>query len=151
MPKFKKGNPGRPKGIKDRRSTAFNAYRKGFIKKVVDLALREGDRTALRIMADRLFPKLRSEYAPVNIDDEADAGRFADSVLRAAANGEIAPDVARMLIDSVVMRMDLIELSQVMHRLEELEQQAKAPPWETTGKSKRRKFRRRAKRKTSDR
>ena len=125
------GNPGRPKGSKNKRLEFLRSHDKKLQKKVLDLAM-EGDVAALRIVADRLWPRIRAQAAVIKIDaisdNIAEQGR---KIIDAALTGEVTTDVLRDLLAALYAQGKLIELSEFESRLKALEDSGEAPPWET--------------------
>ena len=128
---FKRGNPGRPKGSKNRRLELLRSNDVKLQKKVLDLAM-EGDAAALKIIADRLWPRIRAQAAAIKIDaisdNIAEQGR---KIIDAALTGEVTTDVLRDLLTALYAQGKLIELTEFESRLKALEDSSEAPPWET--------------------
>ena len=131
---FKPGQSGNPAGRKpgtlNKKLELLRSNDKKLQKKVLDMAM-EGDVAALKIIADRLWPRMRSQSAPVSIDarsdDIADQGR---KIIDAALAGEVTPDVLRDLLMALYAQGRLIELTELERRLRELEKLDGKPPWE---------------------
>ena len=128
----KSGNPsGRPKGSRNKKLELLRSSDEQLQRKILDLAL-EGNPTALKIIADRLWPKLRAEAQTVSIDaasdDLAEKGR---KIIDAALSGEITVDVLRDLLTSLYAQGKLIEISEFEERMAALEKHQALPPWET--------------------
>ena len=107
--KGQSGNPaGRKPGTKNRKLELLRSNDKRLKKKVLEMAL-DGDPVALRICADRLWPKLRPEAAPVRVITassdlasqgrgnnqcgvvrQADAGRTSRLVIRIGRSGPLS-------------------------------------------------------------
>ena len=87
---FSAGNPGRPKGARNRTTQAALALLEGeaeaLARKAVDMAL-AGDPVALKLCMDRVAPPRRD--APVVFD------------LPALTDSSIAPDAARAVLEAV--------------------------------------------------
>ena len=128
---FQKGNPGRPVGSKNKKLEFLRSHDVRLQKKLVAMAL-SGDLGALKIIADRLWPKLRAEAQTVSIDaasdDLAEKGR---KIIDAALSGEITVDVLRDLLTSLYAQGKLIEISEFEERMAALEKHQALPPWET--------------------
>ncbi len=125
------GNPGRPKGSKNKRLELLRSNDAKLQKKVLDMAM-DGDPSALKIIADRLWPRLRPQASPVSIDaasdDIATQGR---KIIDAALSGEVTADVLRDLLTALYAQGKLIEITELERRLQALESQTDAPPWAT--------------------
>ena len=126
---FKKGNPGRPKGSKNRKLEMLRSNDVRLQEKLVSMAL-AGDIGALKIIADRLWPRLRAEAAIVSIDaasnDLAEQGR---RVIDATLRGEISTDVLRDLLTGLYAQGKIVELAEFEARIKTLEQRHELPPW----------------------
>lgn len=141
MPKWKpgqSGNPkGRPKGAREKRLKWMLSHERALQERVVNDAL-NGNQRAMQIIADRLWPRLRTQAAPVAIDAQADdiaeAGRRA---IDAALAGDVTPDVLRELLGALYLQGQISELTELEERLRKLEESRHQPaPWESdAGKS----------------
>ena len=127
---FQPGNPGRPKGSKNKRLELLRSNDVKLQKKVLDMAM-EGDPSALKIIADRLWPRLRAQAETVSIDatsnDLAEKGR---QIIDSALSGEITADVLRDLLTSLYAQGRLIELSEFEERVRALEERKDLLPWD---------------------
>lgn len=66
------GNPaGRQPGTKNKKLEMLRSNDEKLQKKVLDMAM-DGDPTSLRIIADRLWPRLRPEAVPIKINAKGD-------------------------------------------------------------------------------
>ena len=129
--KFQKGNAGRPVGSKNKRLALLQSGDARLQEKLLEMAL-AGDVGALRIVADRLWPRLRAEAALVNVQtnssDLAEQGR---QIVNAGLSGEISADVLRDLLTSLYAQGKIVELAEFERRLKTLEQHRDVAPWET--------------------
>jgi hypothetical protein len=131
--KFQKGisgNPaGKPKGAKDKR-TALRALIEpqaaALVQKAVDMAL-AGDTTALRICLERIIPPLKTMDRLVSLDllgaSLADQGR---AVLNAVSAANITPGEAATLMQAVAGQARIIEVTELLTRIEALEEKQNA-------------------------
>ena len=106
--KFQKGssgNPkGRPKGSRNEATVLIEQLLVGEAKEITRACIKlakEGDRTALRLVMERLLPQRRGR--PIQIDlpkveSVADLADAYDAVLEAIGNGEITPEEAMILL-----------------------------------------------------
>ena len=129
------GNPsGRKPGSKNKKLELLRSSDERLQKKVLDMAM-QGDPTALKIVADRLWPRLRAQAATVSIDvasdDIAEQGR---QIIDSALSGNITVDVLKDLLTALYAQAKLIELSEFEQRMQALEQRKDMPPWETNHK-----------------
>lgn len=115
---------GRPKGIVDRRVAFRQDLEKhgdDLFKVAVEHAL-AGDMQALRLCLERISPPVKSESDPVQFDLQGDTlSAKAESVLEAAASGQICVDSARKLIGAISDLGRIIEVDQLEARLAQLE------------------------------
>lgn len=99
-------NPkGRPKGLPDKRLLATQEAldeMRNIVAVLVGKAL-EGDTNAASIVLSKVMPSLKAQAEKVNFDlnTEATASEQVAQVLNAIAAGDLAPDVGRLIIESV--------------------------------------------------
>jgi Family of unknown function (DUF5681) len=130
---FKPGQSGNPAGKKPgTRNRATKALEElldgeaeGLTRKVVELAL-AGDMGALRICMDRLLPPrkdrpIRFEMPP--IDSAADARAVSAALLAAVSAGNLTPGEAAEVSKLIDAYLKAIEVTEILARLEKLEQQ----------------------------
>ena len=119
-----------PVGSKNKKLEFLRSNDVKLQKKLLSMAL-AGDIGALKIIADRLWPRLRAEAALISIDcksdDLSEQGR---SVIDAGLRGEISTDVLRDLLSALFAQAKIVELAEFEDRLKELEGHRIAPPWE---------------------
>lgn len=125
------GNPaGRKPGTKNRKLEFLRSNDGKLQKKVLDMAM-DGDVAALKIIADRLWPRLRAQPEPVNIESNSeDIAAQSRSAIDAALSGEITSDVLRDLLTAMYAHGRLIELTELEQRLAALEKSKHLAPWE---------------------
>lgn len=124
--KGQSGNPaGRPKGIRDRRHALrelIEPHARELIHKALELA-RAGDVAALRLLLERAVPPLKPVGELVKFDLPAgDLPTAAHAVLKAAADGELAPGQAREFLAALADLGRLIELHDLEQRITRLEE-----------------------------
>lgn len=126
--KFKKGssgNPnGRPKHGHNFFAEAIAGRREDLVAKLIDLAL-DGDVPSLKICIDRLIPPLKAQGAPVsvdNIDGDLSLADQARALMTATVSGQIPPDTATQLINSLSALAKIIEVSELDERIRKLEE-----------------------------
>ena len=124
--KGQSGNPqGRPPGIVDKRASlrkAFEAEGKAVAERCIAAAL-EGDVQAMRIVLERLAPPLKARVDPVSFDLNPE-GSYTDQarqIMQAVSEGQLSPDVGKMLIDGIASVARVDELDEIRQRLEALE------------------------------
>jgi len=131
---FKKGqsgNPaGRPKGARDKRLALMLSNEKALQRKLVKMAL-GGDVAAMRIIADRLWTRLRPEAVPVRVTTaSSDLASQGAAIIDAALSGQLTPDVLRDLLSALANQARLIEFTEIEARLQALEGREPVAPWE---------------------
>jgi hypothetical protein len=135
MTKFRKGesgNPaGRPKGsgLSGRLRQAIEKDSEAILAALIDQA-KTGDVQAARILLDRVCPSLKAQAQPVEVEGLAAGGLVerATAALDAAANGNIAPDVAAGLVAAVGTLARVAEIEDLEKRLQALERAQEAKP-----------------------
>ncbi|XLY87918.1 DUF5681 domain-containing protein [Ectopseudomonas mendocina] len=129
MSKFQKGqsgNPsGRPKGalgMAGRLRAAIQGDAEQIIQSLITQA-KGGDTAAAKLLLDRVCPALKPEAQAVDLEQLATGSLIekAEAVLSAAGAGELAPDVAAQLVQSVATLAKVAEIDQLQQRLESLE------------------------------
>jgi hypothetical protein len=128
---FEKGNPGRPKGSRNKATLAAEAILDGeaeaLTRKAIELAL-DGDLQALRICLDRLLPPrrerpVRFSLPPINAG--ADASQATAALVSAVAQGELSPGEAASLVQMVEAHTRVLFVSELEQRLTKLEAEDK--------------------------
>ena len=124
--KGQSGNPkGRPPGIVDKRASlrkAFESEGKAVAERCIAAAL-DGDVQAMRIVLERLAPPLKARVDPVEFDLNPEGGysEQARQIMQAVSEGQLSPDVGKMLIDGIASVARVDELDEIRQRLEALE------------------------------
>ena len=126
----KSGNPrGKKPGTKNKRLELFRSSDEQLQRKVLEMAL-GGDLGAMKIIADRLWPRLRAQAVPVNVQTESsDLASQGSAIVAAVLNGKLPPDTAKDLLSALSDQARLIEFSEIESRLQVLENHKDAPPW----------------------
>ena len=111
------GNPaGKPKGCLNKRLELFRSSDKKLQRKVLKMAL-DGDVAMLKIVADRLWPRLRTEAMPVIVKTKsADIASQGAAIINAALAGKLTPDVLRDLLGALADQARLVEFSEIESR-----------------------------------
>ena len=126
---FAPGNPGKPKGARNRVTVAAEELLSGeaeaLTRKAVDLAL-GGDTTALRLCLDRAVPlrKGRPVRFGLTVDAAGDLPQALADVLVAISRGELTAEEGQALAAIVESRRRSLESEQFERRLAELEAKA---------------------------
>lgn len=127
---FQKGNPGRPRGSKNKKLELLRSNDQKLQKKVLDMAM-DDDVAALKIIADRLWPRLRPESAPIRVKTNAkDLASQAEAIVQAALTGALPANVTRDLTAALADVARLKEFCELEERLQALEQSKDVPPWQ---------------------
>ena len=130
---FKPGQSGNPRGkkpgTKNKKLELFRSNDEKLQRKVLDMAL-DGDVAMLKIVADRLWPRLRSEAMPVIVKTKsADIASQGAAIINAALAGKLTPDVLRDLLGALADQARLVEFTEIESRLQALENQDHVIPW----------------------
>lgn len=120
--KFRKGNPGRPKGTVSksvhlaRRVTAENSEK--LLKKSIELALK-GDVSLLRMFTDKLLGK--NLDAGVKIPVSKSPEEMTAALLEAMQKDGVTADDTAGMTQAVSLHLQAVELTQIIQRIEALE------------------------------
>jgi len=121
------GNPaGKPPGAKNRATVLaqalFDGEAESLTRKIIELA-KAGDISALKVCIDRLCPPMKAQSAPVQVEIPAtdSMSDIANSFIKAAAEGRLAPDVAAQLVAAVGTVARVAEVDELKERLIALE------------------------------
>jgi hypothetical protein len=131
--KGRSGNPnGRPQGsgIAGELRKAITENASAIVEAMIDKA-KEGDTTAAKVLLDRVCPSLKPEAQIITLPDMANAETLlerATAAIVAAANGELAPDIASQLVQAVGVLSKVTEVQDLEKRLEALERTQGAKP-----------------------
>ena len=104
---FQPGNPGRPKGARNRATLAAEALLDGeaeaLARKAISMA-KDGDPAALRLVFERIMPPRRDRPVMFELPDiqmASDASLGAAALVKAVAAGELTPgealEIAKLL------------------------------------------------------
>ncbi|MFO1310929.1 MAG: hypothetical protein U1F41_02570 [Burkholderiales bacterium] len=125
--RFQPGNPGRPPGIRDKRTALrgqLEPHAPELIAAVVAKA-KEGDMAAMRLCLERLLPPVKARDEPVTIphfsESIADNARI---VVQAMGTGEITPDQAAAVLAAFASQVRVVEAAELEHRIAALERAA---------------------------
>lgn len=122
--KGQSGNPnGRPRGSIDRRN-AYRAiiepYSSDLLNRAISMAL-EGNEQMLKLLLDRILPA-KPRHNPTCLMEFTDsASANAKTILSNLANGFINPEEANSLLNALVANLKIIEQSELVDRITELE------------------------------
>ena len=126
--RFGSGNPGRPKGSRNRSTQAalalLESEAEALSRKAVELAL-AGDTTALRLCLERLCPPRKD--TPIALDlpplrSARDAAEAVQAVVAAVSRGEITPLEGISVVSLIDAYRRTLELTEIEARVAELEE-----------------------------
>jgi hypothetical protein len=126
---FPPGNPGRPRGAKNKTTEIVERLAEGqaekLIEKVLELA-QAGDVTCLRMVFDRLWPLRKGR--PVDIDIPAikssnDVLNVIVAIWTAVRQGRLTPEEAGALSLVAERSVQAVQIRDILKRLEDLEQE----------------------------
>ena len=125
--RFQPGNPGRPKGARNKTTLAAEVLLDGdaeaITRKAVELA-KEGDLTAIRICMDRFCPPRKDRPIPFDLpklECAADAGAAIAAIVAAVAGGVLTPIEAGELSKLVENFARVVSVTDFEARLDRLE------------------------------
>jgi hypothetical protein len=119
-------NPsGRPAGIPDRRLLATQQMldeMRNIVAVLIGKAL-EGDSNSAAILMAKCLPSIKAQAEKVNFDFDptASISEQVAAVLDGVARGQLAPDVARLIIDGIKSLSDVRATEELSARIEALE------------------------------
>jgi hypothetical protein len=121
---FQPGNPGKPRGARNKAALAVLALlegeREALTRKAVELAL-GGDMVALKLCLERLLPKGRAVPIDLPMRTLADLDQATETIRETLAAGEVSLDEVGTLTALVEARRRLIETTELERRLVALE------------------------------
>jgi len=130
-PSWKTGCPspnpnGRPSGIPDKRLLATQQMldeMRNIVAVLVGKAL-EGDTNAASIVLSKVMPSIKAQAEKVNFEFDATApiSEQVAQVLDAIAAGAVAPDVGRLIIESIKALSDVRATEELEARIAALEE-----------------------------
>jgi hypothetical protein len=138
MPKFEKGNPGRPRGSRNNVNQMLDELAvegaEALVKKMIEVA-GEGDRVAARMVLSRIWAAPKSRTVPVEMPEiraPRDLLAAHTAVSAALATGTITPQEAASLASVLETHRRAFELVVQKDHLDKLEdglRQTKAKLW----------------------
>jgi hypothetical protein len=124
---FAPGNPGRPKGARNRATVAVEAMLDGEAEAITRVAIdlaKTGDAVALRLCMDRIAPPRRDRPVMVElpkIDTAADVVAALAATLTAMAEGDLTPSEAATVAGVLEAKRKAIETVELEQRVAALE------------------------------
>ncbi|MGB8294754.1 MAG: hypothetical protein WCG85_04940 [Polyangia bacterium] len=128
---FQKGNPGRPKGSRNKTTLACLDLLDGEGEALTRVAIqraKDGDPVALRLVIDRVIPRGRGRTASLDLPAIREAGDLVNAygvVIDSAAHGELTLGEAEAFVRILDGQRRAIETQDLAIRLELLEKTAK--------------------------
>ena len=125
-PKFKpgvSGNPnGRPKGQHPAHKlrNAIVESMPQIIENLVNLA-KNGDVQAAKVLLDRLCPTLKPQAMPIFLPVNGSLAEQGGEIIKATMSGQMPPDIGSQLITALTHQAKIVEIDDVIKRLEVLE------------------------------
>lgn len=126
--RFEPGNPGRPRGARNKATVAAEALLDGeaeaLTRKAIELA-KGGDMTALRLCLERILPARKDRPVSIQmprIETVADSVMASAAIAAAVSDGELTPMEAADLSKVIEGYIRTVELRDITKRLERLEQ-----------------------------
>lgn len=124
---FESGNPGRPKGARNKTTLAVEALLDGQHEALTQAAISkalEGDTAALRLCLDRLAPARKD--APITFElppirSASDAVGASSALLAAVADGHVTPDEAGRVMALLTAHKAMVEAGDLEARIAALE------------------------------
>lgn len=124
---FAKGNAGRPKGARNKKTVAVAALLEGQSEELTQTAINkalEGDSIALRLCMERIAPAPKDQTVSFDLpsmDNALDAAKAAGSVLSAVSKGDLTPIEGTRVMGLIDSYRRVLELTDIEHRLQALE------------------------------
>ena len=123
------GNPsGRPRGIKDRRTTYTETIESMVpsLLEVLQSKALAGDLTAIKMLLDRVLPNRKAESNPVIVDSNDGLSNQAQTVLAQILTGAVSPEAGASAITAIQGVAKIIEVDELIKRVEALESAQRA-------------------------
>jgi hypothetical protein len=126
---FKPGQSGNPAGRKPGQTpgakirAAIEKRKDEILQAVIEAAI-AGDMQACKMLLDRITPPLKPVAAQIALPVPEGAGLSEQgaAVVTAALSGQIPPDIGSQLITALAAQSKIIEIDQLIKRVEALEQ-----------------------------
>ena len=120
---FAPGNPGRPKGSRNRITRLVENLIEADAEQITRAALKramDGDGVLLRALLDRLAPPRRDRAVEIDLPrlgEQADITSITSALVDAVAEGSIAPGEAKAIGEVVDVHIRAVELREIEDRL----------------------------------
>ena len=125
-PKFKPGVSGNPAGRPKDKTPATLLRRSisedmpAIINTLVELA-KGGDVQAAKVLLDRVCPTLKPQAMPISLPVNGSLAEQGGEIIKATMSGQIPPDIGSQLITALTHQAKIVEIDDVIKRLEVLE------------------------------
>ena len=136
--RFQPGNPGRPKGARNKATLAAELLLDGdaetITSKAIELA-KTGDMAAIRLCMDRFCPPRKDRAIPFELpkmERAADAGAAIAAIVAAVADGDLTPIEAGELSKLVENFARVVSVADFEARLDRLEKMGGVKPGAAT-------------------
>lgn len=135
MARFKKGQSGNPAGRPCKNQATAAQVRERLandIDSIIDVVKEQalaGDMQAARLLLERVCPALKPQQGAISVPLPTDSNmaEMSRAIVFQAAQGEIAPDTAKVLLDGLAAQAKIVETSELINRIEALEQKTHEP------------------------
>ena len=124
---FEKGNPGRPKGSRNKTTIAcenlMEGEAEGLTRKVIELA-HSGNSVALRLCIERIYPIRKGRLINLDLPMLENATGIVVAlrdILNAVSEGEITPDEGSIVCNLLEIQRRAVETAEIEKRVEVLE------------------------------
>lgn len=129
--KFKKGVSGNPTGRPAGKTPgaklrkAIETKSDSILQSVINAAI-NGDMAACKMLLDRITPALKPIAQPICLPVNGSLVEQGGEVIRATLEGQIPPDIGSQLITALSNQGKLVELGELIERLQRIEKQLEA-------------------------
>ena len=124
---FATGNSGRPRGSRNKATTAIESLLQGQVEALTQTAVQkalEGDSVALRLCIERIAPAPKDQpvsFSLPKMKNALDASEAAGRVLTAVSEGGLTPIEASRVMGLIDSYRRTLELTDIEERLQALE------------------------------
>jgi hypothetical protein len=126
---FKPGNPGKPRGARNKATmavaTLLEGEKEALTRKAIERAL-DGDVTALRLCLDRISPVKKDSpvaFTLPTMETADDAAKAAGAILEAVAAGDLTPTEGTAVAGLIETFRRTLETTEIERRIAALEKE----------------------------